>query len=307
MEHRMIRSMTGFGRATFDVGKAGQADTSTFEVEIRSVNHRHLDVRVKLPRAFTEGDGSVKAAIQARLARGKVDCTVSVPGGGAAQHGHVRVEAAVAGEYVAAARGLAEAHGLRGELDVATLIGMPGVVKLVEAEWAAEDLLAGLASGVAAALDALEAMRLAEGEALHAEFESRLVRVLELVASFEARSGQVMEAARERLRKRTEQIRRDVGSVDEARLHQEIVIAADRLDITEELVRLRSHVDQFRTILGEADASQPVGRRLDFLLQEMGREANTVGSKANDAPLAHDVVELKTELERLREQVQNVE
>jgi len=303
----MIRSMTGFGRATFSVAKSGQSEVSTFEVEIRSVNHRHLDVRVKLPRAFTEGDGDVKAAIQSRLARGKVDCTVSVPGSAGAAQGHVRIDASVAGEYVSAARALAEAHGLPGELDVATLIGMPGVVRLVEAEWSPDELAAGLAAGVEAALAALEAMRLAEGEALHAELTARLSRVLELVASFEARSGQVMEAARERLRKRTEQIRQEVGRVDEARLHQEILIAADRLDITEELVRLRSHVDQFRTILGEADAGAPVGRRLDFLLQEMGREANTVGSKANDAPLAHDVVELKTELERLREQVQNVE
>ena len=168
-------------------------------------------------------------------------------------------------------------------------------------------MLSGLATGVDAALTALEAMRLAEGEALEADLSGRLDRVIELVVSFERRSGQVMEAARERLRKRIEQIRQDVGSVDEARLHQEIVIAADRLDITEELVRLRSHVDQFRSILAEADVGNPVGRRLDFLLQEMGREANTVGSKANDAPLAHDVVELKTELERVREQVQNVE
>ncbi len=109
------------------------------------------------------------------------------------------------------------------------------------------------------------------------------------------------------LRKRTEQIRKETGLLDEARLHQEIVIAADRLDVTEELVRLRSHVDQFRVILQQADEGQGVGRRLDFLLQEMGREANTVGSKANDAPIAHNVVELKTELERIREQVQNVE
>jgi len=154
---------------------------------------------------------------------------------------------------------------------------------------------------------ALEAMRAAEGASLQAELEGRLDRVLELVGQFEARSGLVVEAAKERLKKRAEQLRQETGSFDDARLHQEIVIAADRLDITEELVRLRSHVDQFRAILAEGDAGKPVGRRLDFLLQEMGREANTVGSKANDAPLAHDVVELKAELERLREQVQNVE
>ena len=128
-----------------------------------------------------------------------------------------------------------------------------------------------------------------------------------LALAFEARSGEVLSMARRRLQKRAEQIKRDVGLLDDARLHQEIVIAADRLDITEELVRLRSHVAQFRDIMGSADSGKSVGRRLDFLLQELGREANTVGSKANDAPLAQDVVELKTELERIREQVQNVE
>jgi len=148
-------------------------------------------------------------------------------------------------------------------------------------------------------------MRRSEGAALATELESRLVTVEGLVATLQGRSSEVVEAAKERLRKRTEQIRQETGMLDEARLHQEIVIAADRLDITEELVRLRSHVDQFRSII-DAEG-QPVGRRLDFLLQEMGREANTVGSKANDAPLAHTVVELKTELERIREQVQNVE
>jgi len=297
----MIRSMTGFGRATFEVGQ------TVFEVEMRSVNHRHLDARVKLPRALSDRDAEVKAAIQARLGRGKVDCSVSVSGQAAALQGRVQVDADVAGQYVDAAHALADAHRLTGALDVSTLLGMPGVVRVTEVEWAEDDLAAGLERAVAEALAALEAMRAAEGASLQAELEGRLDRVLELVGQFEARSGLVVEAAKERLKKRAEQLRQETGSFDDARLHQEIVIAADRLDITEELVRLRSHVDQFRAILAEGDAGKPVGRRLDFLLQEMGREANTVGSKANDAPLAHDVVELKAELERLREQVQNVE
>ena len=155
--------------------------------------------------------------------------------------------------------------------------------------------------------DMIPAMREAEGEALSRDFDQRLQTMVEIANELEARSGEVQEAVREKLRRRTKQFEQDTGLLDEARLHQEIVIHADRLDITEELVRLRSHVDQFRAIVAEGDSTTPVGRRLDFLLQEMGREANTVGSKANDAPLAHRVVELKTELERLREQVQNVE
>ena len=135
----------------------------------------------------------------------------------------------------------------------------------------------------------------------------RLARVLELAQDVESRSGSVQQTARERLRRRAEQLKQETGILDEARLHQEIVIAADRLDIAEELVRLRSHVGHFELTLADAGPGKPVGRRLDFLLQEMGREANTLGAKGADAGAAHLVVELKTELERMREQVQNVE
>jgi uncharacterized protein (TIGR00255 family) len=147
-------------------------------------------------------------------------------------------------------------------------------------------------------------MRAAEGEALDRELRGRLARIDALTSDVESRSADVQRSVRERLRKRADQLRDETGLLDEARLHQEIVLAADRLDVTEETVRMRSHTAQFRAIL---ESSGAVGRRLDFLLQEMGREANTIGSKGGDAPIAHQVVELKTELERIREQVQNVE
>jgi len=150
-------------------------------------------------------------------------------------------------------------------------------------------------------------MRLREGEALERELCGRLSGVLALVEALEARSGDVVAAARERICKRADQLREELGNLDEARLYQEVAIAADRLDVTEELVRLHSHVEQFGDVLDGADAETPCGRRLDFPLQEMMREANTVGSKANDAPLAHFVVDLKTEVERIRKQVQNAE
>jgi uncharacterized protein (TIGR00255 family) len=165
----------------------------------------------------------------------------------------------------------------------------------------------GLERAVEAALDAADAMRAREGAALERDLRARLVRVEELVADVESRSDVVQRGVRERLRRRAEQLRQEAGMLDEARLHQEIVLAADRLDVSEELVRLRSHVEQFRRILDEAGPGKPVGRRLDFLLQEFGREANTIGSKASDAPVAHWIVELKTEIERVREQVQNLE
>ena len=296
----MIRSMTGFGRASFEVAGV------SFAVEIRTVNHRHLDSKVRLPRQLSEYEARVKAQVQERLERGRVDVSISLAGGGSAP-GELSVDAELARNYVEAARELALAHDLGGPLDVNTLLSLPGVTNFSDRSFEGEALAAALAGAVEVALDQVDDMRAAEGAAILTELRSRLEHVCALVDAFDARSGRVVEAARERLRKRAEQLKAETGLQDEARLVQEIVIAADRLDITEELVRLRSHVKQVLEILASVGPGTPVGRRLDFLLQEMGREGNTVGSKANDAPLAHHVVELKTELERIREQVQNVE
>jgi uncharacterized protein (TIGR00255 family) len=274
----MIQSMTGFGNASF------AADSGPFELEVRSVNHRHLDVRVRVPRALAWLEHDFRAHIQERFARGKFDCTVTTPEGASPRE-----------------------EGVSGELDVADLLALPGVARLVESN-APEDALRGAAfAALGVALDGLSAMRSAEGEALERDLLARLARVAELADALEERSGLVQESVRERLRKRARQLESETGVMDEARLHQEIVIAADRLDITEEIVRLRSHVDQFRELLGAGAPGSPVGRRLEFLLQELGREANTIGSKSSDAPIAHAAVEFKTEFERLREQVQNVE
>jgi len=155
-------------------------------------------------------------------------------------------------------------------------------------------------------LDDLGVMQADEGRKLEEEFGRALDHLVELIDWLEARAGEVFETSRERLHQRMEQIQADTGLLDSARLHQEVVILADRLDITEELVRLRSHVDQFRSVMDGSQLQDAVGRRLDFLLQEMGRETNTVGSKANDAPMSHQVVEFKIQLEKIREQVQNV-
>ena len=157
------------------------------------------------------------------------------------------------------------------------------------------------------ALNDLDAMRRSEGAAIERDLLARATEVDLRAQRLGSRAAEVQEAVRERLRRRAEQLRQETGLGDDARLHQEIVLAADRLDVTEEIVRLRSHVEQLRRIAAEGDSGKPVGRRLDFLLQEFGREANTVGSKGTDAPIAHDIVELKAEIERMREQVQNVE
>jgi len=296
----MIHSMTGFGQSTFELGGL------IYAVEVRAVNHRHLDARVRLPRQMSEQETRIKSLVQARLARGKVDLTVTQVNGGASP-GELQVDREIARQYVEAASDLRENHHLAGTLDVAELLALPGVARFVEISLPGEELEQALDDAVIDALEKLVAMRLTEGRALAAELAGRLDKIQCLVAVFEERAETVLELAKQKLERRMEQIQRDTGLFDEARLHQEIVIAADRLDIREEIVRLRSHVEHFRTIVAEADEGSPVGRRLDFLLQEMGREGNTIGSKANDAPLAREVVELKAELERVREQVQNVE
>ena len=292
--------MTGFGRASF------QVESRHFDVEARSVNHRFLDARVRLPRVVADLDGEVRARISRRVARGKVDLSV-VPHPGSIPAPELEVDWSAAAQYAQAARRLRESEGLDGALEVGTALGLPGVARFVEPELPGEALGPTLLGAVDAALDALDAMRQVEGATLEREVLSRLERVSGLADTLEERAGLVRELAESRLRKRAEQLAQQTGLTDESRLTQEIVIAADRMDVTEEIVRLRSHVDQFRTIVESAGPGLPVGRRLDFLLQELGREANTIGSKGNDAPIAHDVVELKTEIERIREQVQNVE
>ena len=292
--------MTGYGRCGFGVQDV------RFEVEVRSVNHRFLDARIRLPKPLMPHESEVRAAIQRRFERGKVDLTVAAPGG-ESKLTRLEIDLAAAGQYLRAAAALRQTEGLGGELGVAGVLSLPGVARFTEPELPAAELRDALLASVEAALEALDGMRAAEGAALERDLLARLERVASLADFLEQRSGLVQETVRERLRKRAQQLEQEVGLIDPARLHQEIVFAADRLDVNEELVRLRSHVEQFRGILAGAGPRSPVGRRLDFLLQEFGREANTIGSKGVDAPIAHQIVELKSEIERMREQVQNVE
>ncbi len=296
----MIRSMTGFGRAQFEV------EGVVFEVEMRSVNHRYLDLRVRLPRLLAAFEADVKARASTRFARGKVDLSVGIPASAAAAQ-QLEIDYDVVGQYVEAAAEIRRRHDLKGKLEIDDLLALPGVARTVEHELAADALREAALAAVDTAAEQLDAMRSSEGETLAGDLEGRLSAILVATEQLEARAGEAAEAARERLRKRAEKLARETGLTDEARLHQEVVIAADRMDVTEELVRLRSHVEQFRAALAGAGPGAPVGRRLDFLVQELVRETNTLGSKSADAPSAHLVVELKTELERVREQVQNVE
>ena len=296
----MIRSMTGFGRASFRVGNAA------YDVEIRSVNHRYLDARVRLPRLLATLESALRESAARVFARGKVDISVVVPEGGAPEPA-LEIDLDVARAYAEAASTLSDGDGVKGPLEVGTLLTLPGVTRFENPTVSVEDVQRELFGAVEEALQATDRMRATEGAALERELLERIETVLGIVEFLAERADTVQSAVRERLRKRAAQLTQETGLVDEARLHQEIVIAADRMDVMEEIVRLRSHVAQFREIVASGGPGKPVGRRLDFLMQELGREVNTIGSKGGDAPIAHQVVELKTQLERIREQVQNVE
>ncbi len=289
--------MTGFGRGVADV--AGQS----LVVELRSVNHRHSDVSVRLPRTLSALEPELRRSLSQRFSRGKLDVSVAFGVEGRARPA-LEFDRELAQRYLALARDLVAEGAASAEIGAAQLLALPGVARVVEQNLDEAAVRGPLLAATEQAACALEAMRAAEGEALARELRARVAEVSRIAEELSTRAGEVVKAVREKLRRRTELLRDETGLLDEARLHQEVVIAADRLDITEELVRVRSHVLQVQQAL---EAPGPVGRRLEFLLQEMGREANTIGSKCADAPAAHRVVDLKTELERLREQALNVE
>jgi uncharacterized protein (TIGR00255 family) len=294
----MVRSMTGFGR------REVTDDHYAVTVELKSVNHRFLDVSVRLPRQFSALEEPIRKVVSARLTRGHIDAHLAVRTVGLMPRA-VQVDIDLAAGYVSAISRMAESLGLPAEPAriLELLTRLPDVLK---AEEAADDLgeLSALAAAAAAgAADELVAMRETEGQALVSDLLQRLDVVDVCVAAVEARSPGVVDDYRQRL---TDRIAELVGEpqVDSGRLALEIAMFADKASIAEETVRLSSHMAQFRdTLAGDG----PVGRRLDFLTQEMFREVNTIGSKANDIEIASQVVVAKTELEKIREQVQNIE
>lgn len=289
--------MTGFGRASFEA--AGAA----FAIELRCVNQRNLDLSIRLPRTLSGLEPELRKLLGQRFARGKLELSVALAAG-SAMRAEIEVDRVLVQRYLTLTRELSRESGVVDRISVAELLAMPGVVRTVEMAAREEDLAAPLLGAVSRAADAALAMRAAEGGALARELAARLANVSALVAEIAGRAGEVQLAVRERMRARAEQLRAETGLLDEARLYHEVALAAERLDVSEELARLASHVEQFHAALA---SDEPVGRRLDFLSQELSREANTLGAKAGDAPLAHRVVDLKTELDRIREQVQNVE
>lgn len=292
----MISSMTGFGRQ-----QAPWQDGSV-TVEARSVNHRFLEIACRLPRALSHLEESFKKAAQQVCTRGRVDLTVTVQGGkGRAQA--VNIDQSLAKQYHQALHSLKKSLKLSGSIDVALISGLRDVVSISD-QLADDPKLAKLVQNLAMqAFQDLKGMRKREGEALAKDMHSRLQAIREHRVAVAARTPHVVQEAFDRMKARIEKV--TGGDVpDVSRLHQELAIYADRGDITEEIVRLDSHMIQFEQTL---NSSESVGKTLDFLLQEMGREINTIGAKANDAEIAGRVVQMKAQLERIREQVQNVE
>lgn len=291
----MISSMTGFGSAEGKVGAAGVS------VEIRTVNHRFFNPSIKLPGIFARWEGEVRESLRQRIARGHVALTGRVERD--LQRGPGINDDRFA-EYVQTLRELQQKHGLSDTLDAATILSLPGVVD-GHSEESDQGTVAELIAVVEQAVAALRQMRREEGGRLAVFLLERIDLVEKSVARVRDRSPIRLAEQAARLKKSVKELVNG-SNVDQQRLAQEVAILADKLDIAEEVDRFESHIRSFRQSVAES-GDEPVGKRLGFLLQEMVREANTMGSKANDAPILADVVVIKEELERIREQVENIE
>ena len=291
-----LLSMTGYGSAK------GSVEGQEITVELKSVNNRYLDCSVRLPRNFLFAEDTVKQAVSAGVSRGKVDVFVSAQ---ASQDSGtvVSVNEELARGYRDAVARIAETLGLESGLNAFSLARFPDVLTVERRELDKDKAAAALSEITAKAVEEFNAMREREGERLRRDMLGKLETIEELVSVVEERSPQTVKEYRERLEARLRDILAD-RSLDEQRVITEAAIFADRTAVDEETVRLRSHIAQFRTMLEEGS---PIGRKMDFLVQEFNRESNTIGSKCSDASLAKVVVDLKSEIENIREQLQNVE
>lgn len=293
----MVRSMTGFGRAEVHRGAIVVA------VEARSVNHRHLDIALRLPRALAALELDARRLVQGRLERGRVDVTVQLALEAGQAPSRVKVDVELARDYLAQARTLAAALDVPGAPGLDWLLERPGVLRLEETEAVPPEPWPALAEALGLALDELVARRAAEGERLAQELRTLHGELTALAAVLAARAPAAAARREERLRERLRALLGE-SPIDETRILAEAAVWADKSDVTEELARLRAHLSEFLLLL---DKGGPVGRPLDFLLQELHREVNTIGSKADDLEMSQAMLAAKGVLERIREQVQNLE
>lgn len=292
----MIKSMTGYG------GAKGSVEGLEISVELKSVNNRYLDTSVRLPRSFLFAEDAVKAAVQQHISRGKVDVFISVDSS-AAEDMTVKVNEPLLKGYIQAISQISRDYGLSNDITAMSVSRFPDVLSVEKKDLDAEAITAGIISVAETALADFDAMRLREGEKLRDDVLSKLETIDSLVTLVEQESPKTLADYRARLESRMAEVLGSAG-VDENRILAEAAIFADRIAVDEETVRLRSHMSQLKTMIS---GNSPTGRKIDFLIQEFNREANTIGSKCQSSHVAHVVVDLKSEIEKIREQIQNIE
>ena len=292
----MIKSMTGYGSAK------GTVEGMEIRVELKSVNNRYLDTAVRLPRSFLFAEEMVKTLVQRHISRGKVDVFVSVDSSAAGDM-TVKVNEGLLKGYVDAIRHIAVEYGLADDLTAQSVSRFPDVLTVEKKDLDADAISAGMEVIVEEALRDFDAMRTREGEKLRDDVLSRLETIRGLVAQVEEKAPDTVTAYRRRLEQKMAEVLSTAG-IDENRILAEAAIFADHIAVDEETVRLKSHMSQ---LTGMINGNSPTGRKIDFLIQEFNREANTIGSKCQNSEIAHVVVDLKSEIEKIREQIQNIE
>ena len=292
----MIKSMTGYGSAK------GTVEGLEITVELKSVNNRYLDTSVRLPRSFLFAEDSIKAAVQRHISRGKVDVFISVDSSAAGDM-TVKVNEPLLRGYIEAIRHISEEYSLANDMTALSVSRFPDVLSVEKKDLDAEAISAGICAVAEEALRDFDAMRQREGAKLRDDVLSRLETIDRLVSAVETEAPKTVAEYRKRLEQKMQEVLGATG-IDENRILAEAAIFADHIAVDEETVRLRSHMSQLTTMI---NGNSPTGRKIDFLIQEFNREANTIGSKCQNSQIAHVVVDLKSEIEKIREQIQNIE
>lgn len=292
----MIKSMTGFGRAEY------QDESRKITVEIKAVNHRYLDFNIRMSKKFSFYEASIRSILKEYMSRGKVDVYITYEDFTQGR-ASLKYNEQVAGEYVQYLRRMAEAFGLREDMGTSALAGLPEVFTLEEQQADEQAVWQGIESALRSAAELFSASREKEGENLSRDLEEKLDNINTIISRVEAREPEILSAYRERLEAKVRELL-DGVQLEEGRIAAEVVLYADKICTDEETVRLRSHVRHMAQALREGTG---IGRKLDFLAQEMNREANTILSKANDLETSNMGIDLKTEIEKIREQIQNIE
>lgn len=292
----MIKSMTGYGGAK---GKSGKLDIT---IELRSVNNRYLDCSIRMPRVYISAEDALKARVQQEISRGKVDVYITIDSTNA-DDVKITLNESLADSYIAALNEISQKYELKNDVTAMALARFPDVLQVEKVEEDADIIETDMCLILGEALDDFGKMRTAEGEKLYNDISSRLDEIERLTKLAEERSPKTVVEYRSKLEQRMKDVLQ-TANIDESRILTEAAIFADKVAVNEEITRIYSHISQMRDMLL---SKEPVGRKMDFLIQEFNREANTMGSKGNDIEMARIVVDIKAEIEKIREQIQNVE